>query len=138
MKSIMEAKNAMNARYGKQLYAIQNPNWHHVSLKTLANIDNNMLDEKRQTYFTVFRDLQQTISYLRKCKTQDTYDTCFICYIIRKNLLYAQNKISMYMFNYIEAKLSMQNVESGVWASEYESATNYHDSRRYNKSRVGR
>lgn len=122
----------------KRYEAIIKPEWHNVSLATLANLDIDMLDEKRQTYLTVFRDLQQTLSYLRKCKTQDTYDTCFIRYIRRKNVMYAENKISIAMFNYIEAKLSMQNVESGVWASEYEKATGYHDSRRYNKSRVGR
>lgn len=122
----------------KRYEAIINPEWHNVNLATVREIDFDMLDEKRQNYLTAFRDLQQTLSYLRKCKTQDTYDTCFIRYIRRKNLLYAQNKISIPMFNYIEAKLSMQNVESGVWASEYEKATGYHDSRRYNKSRVGR
>lgn len=122
----------------KRYEAIINPEWHNVNLATVREIDFDMLDEKRQNYLTAFRDLQQTLSYLRKCKTQDTYDTCFIRYIRRKNLLYAQNKISIPMFNYIEAKLSMQNVESGVWASEYEKATGYHNSRRYNKSRVGR
>ena len=122
----------------KRYEAIIKPEWHNVSLATLANLDIDMLDEKRQTYLTAFRDLQQTLSYLRKCKTQDTYDTCFIRYIRRKNVMYAENKISRAMLNYIEAKLSMQNVESGVWASECEEATGYHDSRRYNKSRVGR
>lgn len=52
--------------------------------------------------------------------------------------MWDDGKISIAMLNYITAKLSMQNVESGVWASEYEEATNYHKSRRYNKSRVGR
>lgn len=122
----------------KQMKAINNPNWHHVSLLTLENIDMDMTSEKWQTYIHVYRDLQQTLSYLRKCKTQDTYDTCFIRYIKRKNLMWDDGKISIAMLNYITAKLSMQNVESGVWASEYEEATNYHKSRRYNKSRVGR
>lgn len=116
--------------------AIINPEWHHVSLNTLANLDFDMLDEKRQTYFTAYRDLKQTLSYLRKCKTQDTYDTCFIRYTRRKNMLYAEDKISYAMWKYIEVKLSMQNVESGVWASSCEDATGHHESRRYNKSRV--
>lgn len=33
-------------------------------------------------------------------------------------------------------KLSMQNVESGTWASKCEDATGHHESRRYNKSRA--
>lgn len=120
----------------KRFEAIAKPEWHNVSLATLANIDFDMLDKKRQTYLTVFRDLKQTLSYLRKCKTQDTYDTCYIRYIRRKNAIFAENKISYAMYRYIDAKLSMQNVESGVWASKCEEATGYHESRRYNKSRV--
>lgn len=120
----------------KRYEAISNPNWHNVSLSTLSNLDFDMLDEKRQIYLTAYRDLQQTLSYLRKCKTQDTYDTCFIRYTRRKNLLYAADKISYAMWKYIEVKLSMQNVESGVWASSCEDATGHHESRRYNKSRA--
>lgn len=152
-KDVMKVKQDLNTRFGKkehknfihdceqvhkQMKAINNPNWHHVSLLTLENIDMDMTSEKWQTYIHVYRDLQQTLSYLRKCKTQDTYDTCFIRYIKRKYLMWDDGKISIAMLNYITAKLSMQNVESGVWASEYEEATNYHKSRRYNKSRAGR
>lgn len=115
--------------------AIVNPEWHHVSLATLANLDFDMLDEKRQIYLSAYRDLQQTLSYLRKCKTQDTYDICFIRYTRRKNMLWDEGKISDAMRKYIEVKLSMQNVESGVWASKCEDATGHHESRRYNKSR---
>lgn len=120
----------------KRYEAIIKPEWHHVTLATLANLDFDMLDEKRQTYLSAYRDLKQTLSYLRKCKTQDTYDTCFIRYTRRKNLLWAEGKISDAMWKYIERKLSMQNVESGVWASKCEDATGHHESRRYNKSRA--
>lgn len=116
--------------------AIVNPEWHHVSLDTLANLDFDMLDEKRQIYLSAYRDLKQTLSYLRKCKTQDTYDICFIRYTRRKNMLWDEGKISDAMWKYIEVKLSMQNVESGVWASKCEDATGHHESRRYNKSRA--
>lgn len=116
--------------------AIVNPEWHHVNLNTLANLDFDMLDEKRKTYLSAYRDLKQTLSYLRKCKTQDTYDTCFIRYTRRKNMLYDEDKISYAMWKYIDRKLSMQNVESGVWASKCEDATGHHESRRYNKSRA--
>jgi hypothetical protein len=116
--------------------AIKNFEWHHVNLNTLANLDFDMLDEKRQIYLSAYRDLKQTLSYLRKCKTQDTYDTCFIRYTRRKNMLWAEGKISDAMWKYIERKLSMQNVESGVWASKCEDATGHHESRRYNKSRA--
>lgn len=120
----------------KRYDAIVNPAWHHVSLLTLENIDMDMTSEKWQTYIHVYRDLQQKLSYLRKCKTQDSYDSCFIRYIKRKNDMWAKGKISIDMLNYIEAKLSMENVESGTWSSSCEQATGYHKSRRYNKSRA--
>ena len=100
--------------------------------------DLNMLDEKRQIYLSAYRDLKQTLSYLRKCKTQDTYDKCFIRYIRRKNMLWVEGKISDAMRKYIERHLSMQNVESGVLASKCEDATGHHESRRYNKTRAWR
>lgn len=62
----------------KRYEAITNPEWHHVSLNTLANLDFDMLDKKRQQYLTVYREMQETIARLRKCKTVATYDTCFI------------------------------------------------------------
>ena len=122
----------------KRYEAIIKPEWHHVSLTTLANLDFDMLDEKRQIYLSAYRDLKQTLSYLRKCKTQDTYDKCFIRYIRRKSMLWVEGKISDAMRKYIERHLSMQNVESGVLASKCEDATGHHESRRYNKTRAWR
>jgi hypothetical protein len=115
--------------------ARKNPEWHHVSLNTLANLDFDMLDEKRQTYFTVYRDLQQTLSRLRKCKTVNTYSTCYNRFIRNINVMWAESKITKAMRGYIEAKLSMENVESGLWSSAWEAATGSHESRRY-KSRA--
>lgn len=116
--------------------ARKNPEWHHVSLNTLANIDFDMLDEKRQIYFTVYRDLQETLSHLRKCKTVNTYSACYNRFVKRLNVMWGKSKITNAMYKYIEAKLSMQNVESGLWASAWEAATGSHESRRYNKSRA--
>lgn len=128
-------KNVLES-YRKHLNAIMNPEWHHVSLNTLANLDFDMLDEKRQTYFTVYRDLQQTLSRLRKCKTVNTYSTCYNRFIRNINVMWAESKITKAMRGYIEAKLSMENVESGLWSSAWEAATGSHESRRYNKSRA--
>lgn len=120
----------------KRYSAIVNPEWHHVSLATLANIDFDMLDEKRKTYLLAYRDLKQTISYLRKCKTIDTYDRCHVNYIKKQNDMCTKGKITIAMLNFIRSKLSMQNVESGVWASDCENSTGFHKSKRYNKSRI--
>lgn len=125
-------------RLHKQMKAINTPNWHTVKLAIVNSNDFVRLNEKLKLYISVYRDLKQTISYLRKCKTIDTYDTCFIRYIKRINVIYANGKISNAMFNFIKSKLSMQNVESGVWSSDCEGATGYHESRRYNKNRVRR
>lgn len=120
----------------KRYEAITNPEWHHVSLSTLANIDFNMLDEKRQTYFTIYRDLQQTLSHLRNCKTVNTYSACYNRFVKRLNVIWEKSKITNAMYKYIEAKLSMQNVESGLWSSAWEAAVGCHESRRYNKCRA--
>lgn len=118
--------------------ARKNPEWHHVSLSTLANIDFDMLDEKRQTYFTIYRDLQQTLTHLRNCKTVNTYIACYNRFIKRLNVIWGKSKITNAMYKYIQAKLSMQNVESGLWSSAWEVATGSHESRRYNKCRAWR
>lgn len=100
--------------------------------------DHNAHNEKRQIYLSVYRDLQQILTYLRKCNTPRTYDICIGRYIRKLRKMYAENKISKSMLNYIESKISMQNVESGIWESEYEQATGFYPSRRYNKNRVDR
>lgn len=120
----------------KRFEAMAKPEWHHVSLNTLANIDFDMLDEKRQIYFTVYRDLQETLSHLRKCKTVNTYSACYNRFVKRLNVMWGKSKITNAMYKYIETKLSMQNVESGLWSSAWEAATGSHESRRYNKSRA--
>lgn len=120
----------------KHMKARSNPEWHHVSLETVRNIDFDYLDEKLQRYLTVYRELQETLARLRKCKTIDSYDKCCIRFKRSKNAMRARGEISNEMRHYIEVKLSMQNVESGVWASDCEDATGYHKSRRYNKSRI--
>lgn len=120
----------------KQMKAKYNPEWHHVRLETVRNIDFDMLDEKLQTYLSVYRDLQQTLTYMRKCNTLRTYDICIRRYIRKLNMMQSEDKITKSMMYFIESKISMQNVESGIWASEYERATGCHKSRRYNKNRV--
>lgn len=119
----------------KQLKAINNPNWHTVKLATVNSNDFIRLNEKLKLYISVYRDLKQTISYLRKCKNIKTYDRCYVNYIKKQNDMLAKGKFTDAMLNYIRAKLSMQNVESGVWSSDCEDATGYHKSRRYNKGR---
>lgn len=120
----------------KQMKAINNPNWHTVRLATVNSSDFFRLNEKLKLYISTYRELKQTLSYLRKCKSINTYDSCYVRYIKKQNDMRAKGKFTNAMLNYIRAKLSMQNVESGIWKSGCENATGYHDSRRYNKSRI--
>ena len=93
-------------------------------------------DEKGKIYLSVYRDLQQALMNLRKCNASHTYVRCAFRYIKKFNTMYDENKISYSMLLFIKSKISMQNVESGIWCSEYEIATGFHPSRRYNKNRV--
>lgn len=120
----------------KQMKAINNPNWHTVRLATVNSSDFFRLNEKLKLYISTYRELKQTLSYLRKCKSINTYDSCYVRYIKKQNDMWAKGKFTNAMLNYIRAKLSMQNVESGIWKSAVENATGYHESRRYNKSRI--
>lgn len=113
--------------------ARKNPNWHHVSLVTLANIDFDMLDEKRQSYLTIYRELQETVNNARKCKTIGTFDRCTGRLRSKALKLYCNNEISAEFYHFITLKLSMLNVEYGLYDSSMEQATGLHESRRYNK-----
>lgn len=120
----------------KRYCAIANPEWHHVSLATLEITDMDVMSKKWQAYIHIYRELKQTLAYLRKCKSINAYDSCYVRYIKKQNDMRAKGKCTDAMLNYIRAKISMQNVESGIWKSGCEHATGYHDSRRYNKSRI--
>ena len=100
----------------KHMKAINNPNWHTVKLAIVNSNDFVRLNEKLKLYISTYRELKQTLSYLRKCKTINTYDSCYLRYIKKQNDMRAKSKFTDSMLNYIRAKLSMQNVESGVWA----------------------
>jgi hypothetical protein len=110
--------------------AITKPEWHHVSLATLANIDIDMLDEKRQRYFKIHKELIKTLNDLHKCKTAATYETrwCRFRQTIADDIYY---RGTIYMTRFLDSKISMCNVECGLWSSVDEKATNFIKSRRY-------
>lgn len=117
----------------KQMKAINNPEWHHVSLATLANIDNNMLDDKRRLYLTVWGELNKTLKNLHKCNSGLSYERALSP--LRRWILelYHNKKITGNFKRYVDIKISMCNVECGVWSSAVEVATGQHESRKYNK-----
>lgn len=117
----------------KQMKEKHNPEWHHVSLATLANIDNNMLDDKRRLYLTVWGELNKTLKNLHKCNSGLSYERALSP--LRRWILelYHNKKITGNFKRYVYIKISMCNVECGVWSSAVEVATGQHESRKYNK-----
>lgn len=118
----------------KRYDAIVNPEWHHVSMATLANIDNDMLDEKRQRYFKIYKELIKTVSDLHKCKTAATYQIRWWKFkqVIADDIYYRGT--TLYMTRFLDVKISMCNVECGLWASANEKATSFIKSRRYGQT----
>lgn len=117
----------------KRYEAIIKPEWHNVSLATIANIDIDMLDEKRQKYFKLYREMQKTISNAHKCKTIVTFDRSTASFRQKILKMYCNNEITAYLYQYFLLQLSMLNVEYGAYDSSMELATGLHESRRYNK-----
>ena len=138
VKEVMEVKQELNARYGeqvhKQMKAKLNPEWHHVSLATLANIDNDMLDEKRKVYLSFYKKWQEVRKNLRKCSCGCSYERCYN--VFRRSITTAlyKKKISKELVEYFDRQVSMVNVECGVWSSGVEVATGQHESRKYNRA----
>ena len=115
------------------LKAAKNPNWHNVSLKTLANIDFDMLDEKRQVNFSLYRKWKETLKYLRKCSSRHSYERCYSKFRILYITAFKNRKISSALVMYFDKKISMANVECGIWSSALEIATGQHESRKFNR-----
>lgn len=118
---------------GKRYTAISNPEWHHVSLATLANIDFDMLDEKRKVYLSFLQKWREVRKNLRKCSCGSIYERCYN--VFRGSLIthLAEKKISKALVEYFDRQVSMVNVECGVWSSAVEVATGEHYSRKYNR-----
>lgn len=88
-------------RYG----AIVNPEWHHVSLATLANVDFDMLDEKRKLVFDINQILKDGIRNLYKCENHISFEV-LERYVIRKcDELIRHNRLKAFWFSYIARQL---------------------------------
>lgn len=113
--------------------ARKNPEWHHVSLDTLANIDFDMLDEKRKVYLSFYKKWQETRKNLRRCSCGYRYERCRN--VFRRSLTIAldNKKISKELVDYFDRQISMVNVECGIWSSAVEVATGQHESHKYNR-----
>ena len=117
----------------KQMKAKHNPEWHHVSLRTLANIDNDMLEEKRKVYLYFYKKWQEVRKNLRKCRCGYSYERCRCVFRRLLTIALDKKKISKELVEYFDRQISMVNVECGVWSSAVEVATGQHESRKYNR-----
>lgn len=121
----------------KQLKAKHKPEWHHVKLADidfdrLANIDFDMLDEKRQLYLSLYREIKELLKDLHNCKSGRSYEKRLAKMHSRCADLVYENKVTSDFIRYVTRKVSMCNVECGLWTSANEESTGYHKSRRYN------
>lgn len=120
-KEVMEVKQELKARFDteslqknliydceqvhKQTKAIMNPEWHHVSLAKLANIDFDMLDEKRKLVCDINQILKDGICKLYKCENHISFEV-LERYLIRKcDELIRRNRLKAFWFAYVARQL---------------------------------
>lgn len=117
-------------RYG----AIVNPEWHHVSLSTLANIDNDMLDEKRRHYMKVYRMTANVINSIYKCNKLTTIDKLRTNLIQTVRTMAKNEKIEWALVQYVKAKIDNCYLLNGLQSSFYSTTYGNNKSRSYTKT----
>lgn len=103
----------------KRYDAIVNPEWHHVSLATLANIDNDMLDEKRRHYMKVYRMTANVINSIYKCSKLTTIDKLRTSLIQTVRTMAKNEKIEWALVQYVKAKIDNCYLVNGLQSSFY-------------------
>lgn len=135
-------KQDLNASFGKkeQQYfdtdclELNNPNWHHVSLTTLANIDNDMLDEKRRHYMKVYRMTANVINSIYKCNKLTSIDKLRTKLIQTVRTMAKNEKIEWALVQYVKAKIDNCYLVNGLQSSFYSTTYGYNKSRSYTKT----
>lgn len=115
----------------KRYNAIVNHEWHHVSLATIANIDNDMLEAKRQCYMYVYRLLKDFRKYAFEISRREVYFDLVRTVIKQIQQGYFNNKISIKAYNYACRHIESVSVEKNYFASNSEQAFGYKESKRY-------
>lgn len=118
----------------KQMKAINNPNWHNVSLATLANIDNDMFDEKRRHYMKVYRMTANVINSIYKCNKLTTIDKLRTNLIQTVRTMAKNEKIEWALVQYVKAKIDNCYLLNGLQSSFYSKTYGYKKSRSYTKT----
>lgn len=115
----------------KRYDAIVNPEWHHVSIATLANIDNDMLDEKRRNYMYVYNLIKDFRKYAFEIIRKDVYFETTSNVFRNIQQLYFNNVISFTTYDYAAKHIQAVGVEKGWFDSKSEETFGYKESRRY-------
>lgn len=111
--------------------AIVNPEWHHVSIATLANIDNDMLDEKRRNYMYLYNLIKDFRKYAFEIIRKDVYFETTSNVFRNIQQLYFNNVISFTTYDYAAKHIQTIGVEKGWFDSKSEETFGYKESRRY-------
>ena len=112
--------------------AIKNLEWHHVSLNTLANLDFDMLDTRRQKYIMIYKLTRNTIKSMYKCKSITQYRSLTNRLITYVHSAYRHERCTIALVQYVRAKIADVNVNCNVQSSVESEEFGYHESRRYN------
>lgn len=115
----------------KQMKARSNPNWHHVNLATIANIDNDMLDEKRRNYMYLYNLIKDFRKYAFEIIRKDVYFETTSNVFRNIQQLYFNNVISFTTYDYAAKHIQAVGVEKGWFDSKSEETFGYKESRRY-------
>lgn len=115
----------------KRYDAIRNPEWHHVSIATLANIDNDMLDEKRRDYMYLYNLIKDFRKYAFEIIRKDVYFETTSNAFRNIQQLYFNNVISFTTYDYAAKHIQAVGVEKGWFDSKSEETFGYKESRRY-------
>nr|DAP90973.1 MAG TPA: hypothetical protein [Caudoviricetes sp.] len=115
----------------KRYDAIVNPEWHHVSLATLANIDIDMLDEKRRNYMYLYNLIKDFRNYAFEIIRKDVYFETTSNVFRNIQQLYFNNVISFTTYDYAVKHIQVVGVEKGWFDSKSEETFGYKESRRY-------
>lgn len=116
----------------KRYEAIINSEWHHVSLNTLANLDFDMLDTKRQKYMMIYKLARNTIKSMYKCKSITQYRSLTNRLITYVHSAYRHDRCTIALVQYVRAKIADVNLNCNVQSSIETEEFGYHESRRYN------
>lgn len=112
--------------------ARKNQEWHHVSLATLANIDNDMLDEKRRNYMFLYHLIKDFRKYAFEINRREVYFELTSNVLRNIQQLYFNNIISYAAYHYATKHVQVVGVEKGYFLSEREETFGFKESRRYN------